>query len=386
MSVQKLPSGRWRAQVSHDGRNVSVTKVLDDEELRELGAEGGTFATKTAAKTARGAAREKLRRQAALMSVVTVGAFFETWTTDRLFARPKKSTMIHNAERVKAFVEAHKDRPIASIGDLDAARWLAGGKRNGQVPALRAMWNDAMSAKAGRLTRVNPWAGLGISRTTGNKDRQPPTVEQMETMLLIARDLTPPSFADYLEMACVTAMRPGELDAFRPEWVRAADREIDVLEQWNARVREFTAPKYGRYTIALVARAETVLGRTPAYSTEFVFTTERGTHYTPSSRVHHWNKVRAGAGLPKEMTLYLATRHYFGWYAVNVLELDTAIVAEQLGHKDGGKLVEALYGHPDKARRRRLVREAHDAAQERERLEARKRARRGLRAVDGGAS
>jgi hypothetical protein len=46
MSVMKLPSGRWRAQV-HDpvlGHNVSVSRVLGGP---------GTFATKTEAKRAR---------------------------------------------------------------------------------------------------------------------------------------------------------------------------------------------------------------------------------------------------------------------------------------------------------------------------------------------
>jgi hypothetical protein len=62
------------------------------------------------------------------------------------------------------------------------------------------------------------------------------------------------------------------------------------------------------------------------------------------------------------MTLYLATRHYFGWYAVNVLQLDPAIVAEQLGHKDGGRLVEQLYGHPDRRLRRAKIRDAYEAS------------------------
>ncbi len=60
------------------------------------------------------------------------------------------------------------------------------------------------------------------------------------------------------------------------------------------------------------------------------------------------------------MTLYLATRHHFGWYALNVLGLEPYVIAEQLGHKDGGKLVIQLYGHPDKGRARRLIREAYD--------------------------
>jgi hypothetical protein len=62
------------------------------------------------------------------------------------------------------------------------------------------------------------------------------------------------------------------------------------------------------------------------------------------------------------MTLYLATRHYFGWYALNVLDLEPHVIAAQLGHRDGGRLVVELYGHPDKARARRRIREAFDGA------------------------
>ena len=47
---------------------------------------------------------------------------------------------------------------------------------------------------------------------------------------------------------------------------------------------------------------------------EFVFTTLRSTHYRPTSRSYHWNRVRCAAGLGN-VDLYTATRHYFGWYA-----------------------------------------------------------------------
>jgi hypothetical protein len=45
--------------------------------------------------------------------------------------------------------------------------------------------------------------------------------------------------------------------------------------------------------------------------------------------------------------LYTATRHYFGWYAYNVLGLDDHVIALHFGHRDGGKLIATLYGHPD---------------------------------------
>ena len=77
-----------------------------------------------------------------------------------------------------------------------------------------------------------------------------------------------------------------------------------------------------------------------------MFTTIRGNHYTPVTRNHHWNRVRCAVGLG-DTSLYLATRHFFGWFALNVLELPAHVIALQLGHIDGGRLVRELYGHPD---------------------------------------
>jgi integrase len=90
---------------------------------------------------------------------------------------------------------------------------------------------------------------------------------------------------------------------------------------------------------------------------EWVFTTVRGHHYTPSTRNHHWNRVRSSVGLGS-VSLYLATRHFYGWYAMNVLELPPHVIALQLGHTDGGRLVRELYGHPDAALARARTREA----------------------------
>ena len=56
--------------------------------------------------------------------------------------------------------------------------------------------------------------------------------------------------------------------------------------------------------------------------------------------------------------LYTVTRHAFGWYALNVLDLPDHVIAEQLGHRDGGKLVRTTYGHPDARIARERVREA----------------------------
>jgi hypothetical protein len=77
----------------------------------------------------------------------------------------------------------------------------------------------------------------------------------------------------------------------------------------------------------------------------------------PSTRAHHWNRVRCAVGLGNT-SLYEGTRHYSAWYLLNVAELPDHVVASQLRHDDGGTLVRELYGHPDAALARERIRAA----------------------------
>jgi len=228
------------------------------------------------------------------------------------------------------------------------AEWLAGGKRNGTVPALRAMFNDAASAKAGRIVRSNPFARLGISRGPGRPHEQPPSEEQVWKIIRSARELTTPSFAAWLQVAAFTGLRPGELDALRRVNVDLDRSRIRVVEQFSAATRTFTLPKNGQVRDApLTEPAREALVSLPVES-EFCFAPIRGEHWTASARAYHWKAVRAAAGW--DGSLYLATRHFAGWYMVNVLELPSEDVAIALGHTDGGELVRRLYGHRDVSR------------------------------------
>lgn len=354
MSITKLPSGRLRVQVYSQAskKNENVAAILG---LPAGTTWPGTRQGERDAKRAREDARVKLQARAGAR--VTLRAFWERWTSDPLFERPKESTNLHNMERTRAFVDRFGALPMDGEWDAVVAEWLAGGQRNGQVPALRAMFNDARSGKAGRLVQVNPFAGLGLARAKGNVGKRPPTEEEFWRLIRLARELTPPSFAAYLEFACMEGFRPGELDALAWAAVDMDAGEVHVREQWNAKVGKFTLPKYGPYTGALTDPGRAVLLAMPRGESRFVFETLRGHHYTPSSRTHHWNRVRAAAGLG-DVSLYLATRHYFGWYALNVLRLDAPVIAHQLGHKDGGVLVERLYGHREEERSLAAVREA----------------------------
>lgn len=352
MTVTKLPSGRYRAQVWHDGKWVSVPKVIGGPK---------SYRTKREAGDAKREAERRLKAEG--LSEVTVAQWRDRWLTDPLFRAPSESTNIHRAERTRAFADAHGDKPLRHINDFIVAQWLTGGRHKSTVPCLRKMFNDAATPLAGRLVTTNPFSALGLDKGHGNRRRQPPNEQQAWTLIQHARDLTPPSFAAYLEVACWSAARPGELDAL--EWgdIDWDNHEIHIDRQWNVKTRTFTLPKHQNpHTVTLTPHARDALLRAREKLTaghdRWCFTTARGNHYTPSTRNHHWNRVRSAAGLG-HVSLYMATRHFAGWYMLNILELPPHVIAEQLGHRDGGKLVVELYGHPDGAISRRKIHEAY---------------------------
>jgi integrase len=314
-----------------------------------------TYPTRRAAERAEDDARDALLGSAE--RGMTVGEWWAEWTTSRLWQRPAASTNICNNARTRKFAETYGDRPLRSIDHTVVAEWLKGGANRHSVAALRAMFGDARRPQAGMLIDRNPFAGLGLKQSKGRKEVQPPGQADVARMIGLADQLTPPSFAAWLLTACWSAARPGELDALRWTDLDFQAETILIARAWNAHTRTITPPKHeSRRTIAMTEPVRARLLILPRES-EWCFTTLRRTHYTPSSRCFHWNRVRAAAGMGN-VPLYLATRHWFGWFALNVLELPPHVIALQLGHQDGGRLVRELYGHPDAALARERTRQA----------------------------
>jgi integrase len=351
MSVQKLPSKHWRAQAwdATEKKNVSVSKILGGS---------GTYSTRKQGLRAVAAAGEKLK--SAKRSKTTVAEFYVRWTSDRLFSTRKASTEIHNHERVRGFVDRYGDLPIDQVGDREVAEWLAGGKKNSTVPALRLMFNEAASPKAGRLIQNNPFVRLGIKKGPGRRHIQPPDEPQLWAIISSARKLSGPGFVGWLQVGSFSGLRPGELDGLRWTRVDFERNRIHVCEQFNAKKRTFTLPKNNEVREApLTEQARAALLALPR-DTEFCFVPLRSDHFTGSSRSYHWKAARAATGW--KATLYLTTRHFAGWYMANELEMTPEDVAVALGHTDGGSLVRTLYGHLDKERASDRVVEAYAAA------------------------
>lgn len=340
MAVTKLADKRYRAQVYYRGKNLGVGDVL-----------GGPSIFPKRAEATAAVARARARLKANKGIDVTLATWADRWTSDPLFARPKESSNLINEFNVREFVNDYGHLPIRQIDHRQISEYLAGGRRNYRVGSLKAMFQDAMGNEAGRLIDANPWVGLKLKRSSGNAKKQPPS-EALVWEMVDAAKAYGVSFQAWLQVACFTGMRPGELDGLQWEHIDFTGERIDVVTQFNNRTKSFTLPKNGETRKAIITQpAREALEAVHGLHPRFVFPGIRCAHLTQAARVRPWGKVREATGWTG--SLYLATRHFAGMWLYNSLLLDAEDVGMALGHADG-QLVRARYGHrsTDEALRR----------------------------------
>jgi integrase len=335
MSVHKRPNGKWVVQI-YDPATRRMRQV-------------GTFATR---REARRAEAEAMDRQTAT-GRETVGSFAARWPRD--YPRPRASTNLHNAERVKPFGKAHERRRMDSITVEEARVWAL--RHPGQLMALRAMFNDA---RRSGIVVSNPFRELGIERSRGRRDLPSEwlTAADVERLAQSARDVHAANgygdtLAGLLTFAAYTGLRPGELYALRHDDLGA--ETLEVRRAADSRTRTLTLPKNGRArTVVYPAKAREAVEPIPRLAgVELVFPSPSGGQFWSSSFSWVWKPVRCAFGRPA-MALH-ELRHFCATYLLE-LGLAPADVAVQLGHTDGGALVMSTYGHPsDRAARARIT-------------------------------
>lgn len=349
MSVSQLPNGRWRAQVydPETAKSVSAAKIL--------GLDSPSFSSKREAERARERARDRMAEQRADCKVMTVARWWDLWTTNPLYERPKPATNINNAERTQAFTKRFAGMLMSDVDRKLVMAWLQeDAKRQGAVKCLRTMFSDALDAEV--IVR-NPFARLRISLGKGNAERPVPSQELVWEMIHAAREQCPPGFAAWLQVACFTGMRSGELDALCWDDVDFDGGWLHVRRQFCSKGFVFTAPKNGKARkVPMHEPARQALESLPRES-EYVFVNGRRGHWTKPSRAYQWNKVRRAVGWTE--SLYLATRHFAGKTMFNDMLLSAEDVAEALGHTDKGDLVRKLYGHLDADEALQRVKDAY---------------------------
>ncbi|HEX4115788.1 MAG TPA: tyrosine-type recombinase/integrase [Solirubrobacteraceae bacterium] len=154
-------------------------------------------------------------------------------------------------------------------------------------------------------------------------------------------------------------MRPAELYGLRWSDIDIRADEVHVERQYSASTRSFELPKNGKTrTSVLTAPAKTGLLAMPrpVDSDSMVFRGKKGGVLTGRTQHYYWHPVRCRFGKPS-MDFY-ELRHFCGSWLFNDLELPAQDVAHQLGHTDGGALVQRLYGHPSERLARERIRRA----------------------------
>lgn len=323
-----------------------VTQVHDSETGRSR--QIGTFNTRREAKEA-----EYHAMATRVSRNETVAAFAARWTTD--FPRPADSTNKHNAERVRSFAAAYGDKRLNAITRQQARQWAL--EHPAEHSALRVMFADALRDD---LVHANPFADLGVNRKQPKRHVEPGwmtanDISQLAAAaFLVHRTGTAELVSSAILVSAYTGIRPGELFALEHSDVR--DNELVISKAMRSSTKTVGPPKNGLSRVVVLPEiAAEAIANTPRQHETLVFTSPRGRQLYQSSWHGLWNPVRVAAG--RESMQYYELRH---WAATNLLELglQPSDVAVQLGHTDGGVLVQTVYGHPSEDRARDRIRDA----------------------------
>jgi integrase len=300
----------------------------------------------------------------------TCDHFAVRWATD--YPREAKSTNKHNHERVQKFGEDFAGRPLRSVTPEEGRVWAA--ENMSRVREVRAMLNNA--AKLG-LLEINPVAGLGADHKRGRHDIVVLTADELELLRLTALEHHGEEFggemAAMIEWSAYTCLRPGETMA--AEFSRLAGDVYDVREQFNSHTRERTIPKHdGKGLIYVPEPARLAVTAKPRrLGDDLIFRTRLGKPFRAGSLYWSWHPIRVAftatlpathdlrrrlAVDPKDWMDFYELRHFGASFMLNELEIEPWVIAEQLRHKDGGKLVLKLYGHPDRRKAIERIRRA----------------------------
>lgn len=317
----------------------------------------GTFDTQREARDAESREFVELaRRRPAEGTRETVASFADRWLDLR--PRDKESTNISYREQVKPFAEVHGALPLAEVDTELALEWLR--EKRWTLTGIRAMFSDARRVG---LVESNPFAGLRLRGSHGRKNLDVLPVEEVHSLVAAADEVWSGEVAltvgALVAMAAFTGMRPAELYGLRWGDIDVRNDELHVERQYSPKSRRIELPKNGRTRIIVLtppAKQQLLRLPRPVDSESLVFRASRGGPMTGRVQHYYWHPVRCRFGRPS-MDFY-ELRHFCAAWLFNDLELPAQDVAHQLGHTDGGALVQRLYGHPSERLARERIKRA----------------------------
>lgn len=303
----------------------------------------GTYRTLT---EARDAERRATPTSTPAARVRTVAEWAAVWLRDYQRSAPAtRRTYSYAAQRIVT------DLGPTRLDRLDrpTARRCARDWPNQVSRVARTMFADA--ARDGLITH-NPFSGLRLETPRGRKDLTALTEPEIAALAAAAEGALGsygPEFAALIVFLGYVGCRPGELCALRRADLDAARGELVIRHALDGQGGE-KAPKNGRARTVVVPppALSAVLGVPTRLDSPYLFHTARGRRLSKGTLSYAFRLARthwAAQGGRAHVEMY-ELRHSA---ATLLMERGLAphVVAAQLGHTDGGRLVMELYGHPE---------------------------------------
>jgi integrase len=278
-------------------------------------------------------------------SGVTCGEFARMWLAQgcpRTSGRQlKDETKREYGYRLRAFIKEFENESL-DVPRERAFDWALSHRHDS--PFVAALFSHAHDLG---LLASNPFGGLGISRGRGRKDKAPPTEQELEALCdavysVKGTEWKPyaTQFAAFIRFQAYTGLRPGE--TFELRW-SDIDGDRILVRRRLGKYGTVDSPKSNREREVLLPPPASAALATFPRGIDLVFRGVRGQRLTRSACFRYFDRVREEAGL-EQFELY-SLRHFAAHHMYVRMRLPARVVATQLGHNDGGRLVESLYGH-----------------------------------------
>lgn len=314
----------------------------------------GTFDTEGEAQEAEARARADVA-EGRRLTRESWAEFAGRWTIDYNHVHPNgrvrwgEDTLKTLRYALKPFVAQFGHHPVNRFPVPEALPW-ASKQPESVVRAVRAMMNDARKSQ---LCESNPFEKLGLERSHGRAGIVALTEEELVLLADCARAACGtygPQFAAFLTFQGQQGLRPIATAQLRPEDVQG---EALYVRRPGKHVES--------RTVLLFAESVSALASYPRpFDAGFLFSTPTGRKLSKTNLTYWWNKVRTvfeGKLDPRRAAELRDARPRGGSIELYELRhtaatlmlrrgLSSEQVAWQLGHTDGGALVENLYGHP----------------------------------------
>jgi integrase len=313
------------------------------------------------------------------------------WDFNQRGRRRERSTFEHHEQCIRPLVAQFGDRLLASgINRMEAMSW-GGRATENQLTSAIAMFNDARFIDE---SIANPFGGMSRERTRGRADLPDVlTVEEVERLKALALRLHPDGYGPVLEamieVMATSAPRTGELWAMERSRLDAVNNEVFVKFAVKKGGR-LGPPKYEQERpVVLTPTAVALMLAMPVLEPKFLFPTRTGQLMSQSNWTTYWHPLRETftatlpashwlvqriadqatlraaepdrtrrSRIPDGRLAFYELRHrgctFMATPRPHGLGLAAPDIAYQVGHRDGGALVERLYIHrkPEHARDR----------------------------------